>query len=56
MNLIKKIMTHQSTYTLLQTTHPQLPNKSQDLSVEGYPKTLLTSIFLTNTNTYMTKY
>ena len=55
-NLIKEIMTHQCTYTLLQTTHPQLPYKSQNLSAVYYPATLLTSIFLTNTNTYITKH
>ena len=45
----KKKMSHQSTYTRLQTTHLQLSNKSQNL---GYPIMLQLSGFLTNTNIY----
>ena len=38
-------MTHQSTYTLLQTTHPQLSNKSKNLLAVGYLITLQVSGF-----------
>ena len=37
-NLIKKIMTHRSMYTLLQTPHPQLSNKSLNLSTGIFNK------------------
>ena len=53
-NPTKKIATHQSTYTVPQTIHPQLPNKSRNLSAIDYPVTPLTSIFLTKTTTYTT--
>ena len=44
----------ESTYTLLQISHPPLSNKSQNLLAVGYPISLQTSVFSTNTNTYMT--
>ena len=48
----KKKMTYQSTYSLLQTPHPQISNKSQNLLAVDYPIILQTSGFLTNTNIY----
>ena len=51
---MKKITTHQYTYTHLQTTHTQLQNKSQNPLAVDYPATHPTSTFSTNTRAYTT--
>ena len=54
MTLIKKRMIHPSTYTLLQTTDPQLSYKYQNQLAVDYLIMLSISGFSINTNRYMT--